>query len=270
MSKRKGGFMEVFFTRIMPKVYGIGGAVVIVGALFKILHFNGANALLILGLGTEALIFFLSAFEPPHRDADWSKVYPELADDFEETIPTLQSRKGKTGQDSVSKKLDHMLESSKIGPDLIDSLGKGLRNLSESTKQMASLSNATVVTNDYSKHVKEASKSLTEMNRSYSSVIQAMSEMSNVSKHAKEYHAQVQNVTRNLGALNAVYEMELQDVNNHIKSISKFYGNVANAMESMSQAGKDTESFKDEVSKLTNNLTSLNGIYGKMLSAMRS
>lgn len=83
MSKKKGGFVELMFKTIMPKVYGIGAAIVIVGALFKILHLEGADQMLMVGLITEAIIFFLSAFEPAHKEIDWSKVYPELAEDFE-------------------------------------------------------------------------------------------------------------------------------------------------------------------------------------------
>ena len=69
--------------KFMAKVYGIGGAVVIVGALFKLMHYPGAEIMLILGLGTEALIFFFSAFEPIHEDPDWTIVYPELAEDYD-------------------------------------------------------------------------------------------------------------------------------------------------------------------------------------------
>ncbi|HUP11506.1 MAG TPA: gliding motility protein GldL, partial [Niastella sp.] len=77
MSSAKGG--NVFEDKIMPKVYGIGAAIVIVGALFKIMHWPGAGPMLVVGLSTEAVIFFFSAFEPPHEEIDWSLVYPELA-----------------------------------------------------------------------------------------------------------------------------------------------------------------------------------------------
>jgi gliding motility-associated protein GldL len=70
MSKKKGGFTELMYKTIMPKVYGIGAAVVIIGALFKILHYPGADEMLMIGLSTEAVIFFLSAFEPPHPEVD--------------------------------------------------------------------------------------------------------------------------------------------------------------------------------------------------------
>ena len=96
-----------------------------------------------------------------------------------------------------------------------------------------------------------------------------MADMASASKDAKEYHTQVQNITKNLGALNAVYEMELNDANSHLKAMNKFYSNVASVMESMEKAGRGSEKFSDELHKLTGNLTSLNGIYGSMLTAMK-
>ena len=109
MAKKKGGFADLLFTTIMPKVYGIGAAVVIVGALFKIQHWDGASEMLIVGLGTEAVIFFLSAFEPKHPEADWSKVYPELAEDYEGTVnqPSRISNRPAAG-DSPLLKIDEI------------------------------------------------------------------------------------------------------------------------------------------------------------------
>ena len=268
MSSKKGGFMELMFSTIMPKIYGIGGAVVIVGALFKILHWPGANLMLIVGLGTEALIFFLSAFEPKHAEPDWTKVYPELSDDYDGE-PVSRSAIATTNNGSVTRKLDQMLESNKIGDDLIRSLGQGMQSLANSAKQMGSLSNAAVATEEYATNVRQASKALLDMNKSYGATVAAMGEMANASKDAKEYHNQVQVVTKNLGALNAVYEMELQDANSHVKAMNKFYSSISNAMESMAQASKESEQFKKELSTLTSNLTSLNNVYGNMLTAMR-
>jgi len=131
MSKKKGGFTELLYKTIMPKVYGIGAAVVIIGALFKILHMPGADEMLMIGLSTEAVIFFLSAFEPPHQDVDWSKVYPELAEEYE--APTVTPRITNK-QGSITQQLDASLEKAKIGPELLDSLGKGLNNLADSAR----------------------------------------------------------------------------------------------------------------------------------------
>jgi len=270
MSKqKKGGFTELLFRTIMPKVYGIGAAVVIVGALFKIQHLPGAGPMLAIGLSVEAVIFFLSAFEPPHADPDWAKVYPELGDDYSGPVnkPAVRSASGQG--DSVSQKLDHMLEKAKIGPELIEGLGRGMNSLATNVKSMGSLSSAAAATDEYSKNVSSASKSLLDMNKSYAQTATAMSEMANASTDAKQYHTQVQNITKNLGALNSVYELELQDANSHLKAMNKFYANVAGVMESMEKAGQGSEKFSQELHKLTGNLTSLNGVYGSMLTAMR-
>jgi gliding motility-associated protein GldL len=268
MSANKGQFKELLFTTIMPKIYGIGAAVVIVGAMFKILHLAGANEMLMIGLTTEALIFFLSAFEPKHAELDWSKVYPELADDYEG--PKAQPRAAvASGGSGVSQKMDQMLAQAKIGPELIDSLGKGMQSLASTAQKMSNLSDAAVATNEYANNVKSASKSLADMNKSYAVTAQAMAGMAGASEDTSKYHEQVQNVTKNLGALNAVYEMELKDANSHVKAMNKFYANVTSAMEGMAEAAKDTENFRSGMTKLNTNITSLNGIYGNMLAAMR-
>ncbi len=267
MSRKKGGFAELLFRTIMPKVYGIGAAIVIIGAMFKILHFEGANQMLMIGLTTEAIIFFLSAFEPPHSEPDWSKVYPELAEDYEGPVaaPRISNKPGV----SPTQQMDKMMEKAKIGPELMESLGKGMRNMAESASKMSNLADAAVATNDYANNVKSASKSLSEMNKSYATTAQAMASMADATKDSKEYHAQVQNVTKNLSALNAVYEMELKDADSHVKAMNKFYTNMADALQGMTQAGEKTKTFADELGKLTNNLTSLNKVYGNMLTAMR-
>lgn len=268
MSAKKGGFQDLLYTTIMPKVYGIGAAVVIFGAMFKILHLAGANEMLMIGLTTEAVIFFLSAFEPKHAELDWSKVYPELADDYDG--PSAAPRAAISSKsDGTTQKMDQMLASAKIGPELLDSLGKGMQNLATNASKMASLSDASVATTEYANNVKSASKSLSEMNKSYESTAQAMQGMASASQDSAKYHETVQNVTKNLGALNAVYEMELKDANSHVKAMNKFYANVTSAMEGMAEAAKDTENFRSGMTKLNTNITSLNSIYGNMLAAMR-
>ena len=268
MSKKKGGFTELLYKTIMPKVYGIGAAVVIIGALFKILHLQGADEMLMIGLGTEAVIFFLSAFEPPHQEVDWSKVYPELAEEYE--APTAAPRiTNKQGGASLTQQLDVSLEKAKIGPELLDSLGKGLNNLAESAKKMNNLSDAAVATNDYAKNVQSASRSLSEMNKSYDIAIKAVSSMADASKDAGEYHSQVQKVTKNLAALNSVYEMELKDADSHVKNMNKFYESLTGAMTGLTKVGDNTARFTTELGKLTDNITALNRVYGSMLTAMK-
>eukprot|EP00389_Voromonas_pontica_P004688 GDKH01006975.1.p1 GENE.GDKH01006975.1~~GDKH01006975.1.p1 ORF type:complete len:226 (+),score=30.45 GDKH01006975.1:24-680(+) len=193
---------------VMAKMYGIGAAVVIVGALFKIQHWPGADLMLIAGLGTEALIFLVSAFEPPHQEPDWTLVYPELAG----MEPSEASRKETKDQGSISQQLDKMLEEAKVSPDLIGSLGTGLKSLSDNVSSMANLTNASVATSEYTDNVQKASKSLEEVNSSYHRAADAMNTLASVSQGTKDYQDQVEHITaemnrltKNLSSLNTVY-----------------------------------------------------------------
>ncbi len=269
MSKKKGGFMDLLYKTIMPKVYGIGAAVVIIGALFKILHLTGADQMLMIGLSVEAAIFFLSAFEPPHPEPDWAKVYPELSEDFEGPAqPTRISNRPAAGESPLLK-IDEMLKTAKVDQNLLDNLGKGLNNLATSASQMSSLSNAAVATNEYAKNVSTAAASLVEMNKSYGTAMKAVGAMADASKDTGEYHKQMQAVTKNLQMLNSVYEMELKDADSHVKNMNKFYESLTGAMSGLSQVGNNTAKFTGELTKLTDNLTSLNNVYGSMLTAMK-
>jgi gliding motility-associated protein GldL len=269
MSAKKGGFQEKFYGKIAPIITGVGASVVILGALFKIMHWAGAGPMLIAGLGTEALLFLLFAFAPQPHDPAWERVYPELDDEYWAKMQKSGAGKAAVAQGPGAGGLDQMLAAAKIDQGMIDRLGKGFSGLADSVTKMTDISNATVATKEYATNVTNASKALTEMNKSYASTVTAMSEMSSAANDAKQYHAQVQTITKNLGALNAVYEMELQDANNHLKAMNKFYNNLSNAMANMADASKDTEAFKAELSKLTGNLTTLNKVYGNMLSAMK-
>jgi len=260
-------FRDKFYTNYAPIITGVGASVAIVGALFKIMHWPGATIFLILGLGAEAVLFFLFAFAPVHSEPDWTIVYPEMAEGDDHGHSMKESDKP-TGK-NLTKKLDHMLEASNLNQDTISKFATGLTSLSTTVSQMNDLSNAAVASNEYAQNVKTASKSIVDMNKSYAVTVEAMSAMASASTDAKEYHSQVQSITKNLGALNAVYEMELQDANNHLKAMNKFYSNLSSAMENMAEASKDTQQFKTELSKLTGNLTTLNNVYGSMLAAMR-
>lgn len=269
MSAKKGGFQEKFYGKIAPIITGLGASVVILGALFKIMHWNGAGPMLIIGLGTEAVLFAMFAFAPQPHDPEWSRIYPELDDEYYAKLqksgakPVVQAGPGAPG-------LDQMLATAKIDQAMIDRLGKGFTGLADSVTKIGDITSASVATKEYAANVSSASKAMADMNKSYATTVNAMSEMSNAANDAKQYHAQVQTITKNLGALNAVYEMELQDANNHLKAMNKFYSNLTNAMSNMADASKDTEAFKGELTKLTTNLNNLNKVYGNMLTAMKS
>ncbi|MDR2971873.1 MAG: gliding motility protein GldL [Bacteroidales bacterium] len=133
------------YKNFMAKLYGWGASMVITGALFKILHWKGADLMLMLGMFTEALIFFFSAFEPLHKEYDWSLVYPELG-----------LKDAKKDKETVTQQLDKMLNEAKIGPELIDSLAVGIRNLSDNAKKLSNTTDAVMATEGYVSNLSKA------------------------------------------------------------------------------------------------------------------
>ncbi|MEW6468595.1 MAG: gliding motility protein GldL [Bacteroidota bacterium] len=273
--------------KFMAKLYGIGAAIVIIGALFKIQHWPMAGLFLIIGLATEAVIFFFSAFEPIHEEIDWSLVYPELAGmhgEGDEQQAAIEDEK------SAVETLDKMLEEAKIGPELINSLGSGLQNLSDTTSKLSNISDASVATNEFVDNMKTAAKtvgglastynqatdsvneSANELTGAYAKAAKALESISNSNtesfQQAQAYGDQLQKVSKNLAALNASYELQLQGANENLKTASQFYDNINRMMETLNASVSDAQRYKEEISQLSNNLAALNTVYGNMLTAM--
>jgi gliding motility-associated protein GldL len=199
------------FKNFMSKLYGWGASIVIVGALFKIQHWPAAGFFLVLGLSTEAVIFFFSAFEPPHEDVDWSLVYPELAGMHDEDTGKKKEKK-KPATDAVAQKLDLMMSEAKIGPELIESLGRGLTSLGDNAGKLGNMTNASVATEDYVKSMNKASQTVNAMSDTYAKAAEATQGMTEIMANlnasvedTKRYRNEVATLAKNLGQLNAVY-----------------------------------------------------------------
>lgn len=249
-----------------------GASVVIIGALFKILHLGGVwgNYMIGAGLGVEAFLFFLTGFFAPPKDPAWHKVYPELAEEYEgeATKPAPRANLSAAASPSSTAALDKMLEDAKIGPELIESLGTGLRTFGDKVATISNVADASTATNDFTNKVKTASASFDNLSVSFDKASANLQEMANSNIDSKAYHDQVNNLAKNLSALNAVYELELQDSSAHLKSMNKFYQNLSLTMQNFNESMDDSKQFKEEVNRLAKNLSSLNSVYGNMLSAM--
>lgn len=258
-------------------LFGIGAAVVIFGAWAKILHKPYANLMLTIGLWTEAVIFLVSAFIPPEPDYYWEKIYPGL-DVYDENFEKESDKHGHEvisahlagGGASLSGQMDKMLEAAKIDQNLVSRFGDNLKHFAENVGKMGNMTDATVASNEFANSAKAAASSLNGVKDSFTSAADGMSKLASASGDAAQYHSQMQSATKNLAALNAVYEMELQDTNNHLKTMNKFIGNLGSAITNLEASLADTDKFKTQMSGLATNLERLNSIYGNMLSAMRS
>ncbi|MDP2386315.1 MAG: gliding motility protein GldL [Bacteroidota bacterium] len=252
------------FKKILHIVASGGAAVVIVGALFKIMHWPGASIMLTLGLLIEALIFLLYAFDVPHEEWDWSLPYPELVDmgghhHEEEHVEEKAS---------LTAQLDNMLEQAKIGPELIESLGNSMRSLSDNASKMADISNAHAATNDYVDSVKSAAKNVSTLSDSYNKAAESLMGLSVSNEAGSSFGEQLSKVSKNLSALNASYELQLQGSQEHLKATSVFYDGLSDLMKNLHDSVDDTKRYKTEIASLSNNLGALNSIYGNMLTAM--
>jgi gliding motility-associated protein GldL len=150
----------------MAKLYGWGAALVILGALFKINHWKGATAMLVVGMLTEVIIFFFSAFEPMHEEVDWTLVYPELAGISEDEDFMPESRRTATSAGTTGA-LDEMLKNADIDPKVLQELGKGLKNLNQTTKNLMDVADAAQATNQFVDNIQAASESVSSMTETY-------------------------------------------------------------------------------------------------------
>ena len=236
------------YKNFMAKLYGWGAAVVILGALFKILHWPGANIMLMAGMFTESIIFFFSAFEPLHVEYNWALVYPELATgaDIELEETEKKSRRDKKQQvktDSLTptQALDKMLEEAKIGPELMESLASGMRNLSDNAHKLAGVSDAVVSTDNYTASLQKASESVRNLTLKYDKV--------------------ASNLETDGGATAAYIES--------VKRATTAVSQLATAYDQTAKSMAQTNSFKAEMDKLTQNISKLSSVYGNMLAAMK-
>lgn len=275
----------------MAKLYGIGASIVIIGALFKIQHWNGAGTMLAIGLCTESIIFFFSAFEPLHEEVDWTLVYPELAGIQEEepgSAPGVSGGRygaagiggGGGGGGSVAlSKFDEMLERADITPDLFQKLGVGMKKLSESTSNINAMGDVSAASAKYMNTIHAANDSLGRLTDSYQNTSKILNDtnsnygriadsISLIETGGKSYQQQLESLNKNLSALNAVYELQRKDANDHVKESESLFKGIQTIVKDLADSSGDTKKYRDQITKLNDNLAALNNVYGNMLAAM--
>lgn len=270
----------------MSKLYGFGASVVIIGALFKIQHWPYAGFMITMGLSTEAVIFFFSAFEPLHEELDWTLVYPELAGMTDpDEIETIKEA-GKIGRSTLDR-FEDLVQDANIAPDTFRKLGDSLNKLNSVSSGISDITEATVATSQYATNMKSAANtvgtlsstftqsasslqdSIGTLSTSYAGLSSTVKgEITAITESTKNYGSQLDNVNKNLAALNTVYELQLRDSNTHLKESQSLYGGLNSLLDNLKQSAEETQKYKTEISQLSQNLSSLNTVYGNMLAAM--
>ncbi|MBQ0160189.1 MAG: gliding motility protein GldL [Bacteroidales bacterium] len=277
------------YKNFMSKLYGWGAAVVIVGALFKINHWPGGTIMLIIGMGVETIIFFLSAFEPPHVEFDWTLVFPQLAGMEGEGLeggedenllavnPTPQVNAGSNmpvANDPLTARLDEMLEQANITPELIERLGHGMENLAESASSMSGIASAAASTDKFVasldgaaeavNNMKTASEAVNTLTTIYQETAQALT------SGDASYADEMKKLAGSLASVNAMYEMQLQTSTSQLEATKEVEERIQAMMANFANSAEGVLKYKEQVDALSRKVAELNNVYGNMLAAMQT
>ena len=241
------------FLTLIDVLVSAGAAVIIFAAWAKLTHQSYADLMLTVGMWIETGSFLVYAaiewIKPKHHEED---------DEPNEGVenPSLVS-------------MDKMLQEADITPANLKKLGEGFNKLHGTVSNLHEVGDVVKSTGDLNNKTKEATVALGNMTTAFASSAATMGSFSSAAESAKGFHEQVQVLTKNLGSLNTIYELELKESNNHLKSLNTFYGKLAEASQTMMGTVEDATKAKEQISTLANNLGKLNAVYGNMLSAMQ-
>jgi gliding motility-associated protein GldL len=233
----------------------VAAAVVIWGALRKILHTSDADMWLKIGLTTEAIVFLVYGV--------LYLIYPPVKEEYEGAVKAVP-----VGNPALNS-MDKMLQDADITPTNLKKLSEGFQKLGTTVSGIGEVGDIVKATGDFSAKTKEATSAIGTMATAFATSANTMTSFNSASESAKGFHEQVQVLTKNLSSLNTIYELELKESNNHLKSLNTFYGKLNEASAAMMNSVEDANKAKDQITALAGNLTKLNSVYGNMLSAMQ-
>jgi len=275
--KELGKFQKFLMSKkyktIMGYLYGWGAAVVMVGAYFKLTHIQGADFMLALGLGIEAIIFFMSAFEPQHMEYAWDNVFVELEEDWDGKERTQFATNGAasksgapaTAEDAV---LSKMFEKMNVSEDTFNKIGKGLDRLAANAGQMADISNAMAATTNYANAMDRATKSISDFSTAYIQTNQKLSDSLGKLDFSALDANTIKKVATSMQSLNSIYELQLQGAEQTSAASKKLTETMNKYMDNLTASSQNAGQLNQQLTQLSQRLTALNNVYGGMLSAM--
>ncbi len=246
------------YKTFMAYIYGWGASIVMIGAYFKLTHIPGADLMLGIGLGVEALIFFLSAFEPQHLEYSWDNVFVELGEEWDGEEKTVFAVEGGIGGGTQQKKLDEkaleeMFNKMNVSDDTFNKIGRGLDRLAENANGIAEISNAVSATSGYANAMDRATKALSSL---------GSFDLTGLDSNA------LKKMASNMSSLNSIYEMQLQSANQSAEVNKKMAETVNKYVNNLNEQVDNTNKLNQQMAQLSSRISSLNNVYGGMLSAM--
>ena len=291
MAKERTGFMKWYFSpqgkKVVGSVYSLGAAVVIVGALFKILHWPGASIMLTVGMFTEAILFSFGILDDPHPDLHWDHIFPALTD--KEKDPLVNHLGGNIGGGASAGSASVVGGVSSVTPlkDAdVKAMSEGLKSISEAANQIAGISKVAGLTDSFAKNLETASVAAAQfatkqqnldaasnaLLASYSGITE---NMTTVQANTKVYVEKAESINKILGAINSVYEIQLKNIQSQTEAVEQqtvkihaVANDVDKVQKAMAVSAVDIEKYKDETGKLAQKVVDLNAIYGNMLNAI--
>lgn len=259
------------YKTFMGYLYGWGAAVVMVGAYFKLTHIQGADIMLALGLGVEAVIFFMSAFEPQHMEFAWDNVFVELDENWDGKQKTQFATTGATGGAASNVEdamLSKMFEKMNISEDTFKKLGKGIDKLAENAGQMADISNALAATNNYANAMNNATKSISDFATNYTETNKKLSDSLGKLDFSALDANTIKKVAASMQSLNSIYELQLQGAEQTSAASKKLTETMNKYMDNLNASSQNAGQLNNQLTQLSARLSALNNVYGGMLSAM--
>ncbi|MDE6556184.1 MAG: gliding motility protein GldL [Duncaniella sp.] len=265
--------------RLFNFAYSIGAAIVIWGALFKILHLPGGNTLLCIGMGTEVLMFIISAFDRPPKEYKWEDVFPEL-DGGEPSATGSRPAQGGSVQvvsGTPVQSAEPLLPG--LSPAASASLTDSISRMSAAADQMSQLADLATATQTFLSQMTAIADSMTrlqatteQLNAVSSTLLQAYSAISQnsdaVSENSRGYVSSMADLNRNIGGLNTIYEIQLKSVATQLDSIDRVNRGIKDIRDMYEKSASQSARYYEETEKMARNMQQLNSVYEKMLSAM--
>lgn len=270
--------------RFFNFAYSIGAAIVIWGALFKILHLPGGSLLLCIGMGTEIAMFILTAFDRPAKEYAWEEVFPVLDSKAAEDRPDFAhgsggivingdmpdggsgdmqlNLSGKSGM--TAGVIDAGGSSSYLIPDenrieqteqLADATRNYLENMQGIAEQMARLNETTEALNQVSATLLSSYQAITQNSES-------------ISENSRGYVTQMEDLNRNIGGLNTIYEIQLKSIASQLESIDRVNRGLKDIRDMYEKSARESSRYCEETEKMARYMKQLNSVYEKMITAM--
>ena len=265
------------YQKFTALAYGLVASVVIIGALFKIMHWPGAGIVLTIGMCTEAFLFALSAFDKPHVEYKWDRVYPQLMEEEEGAVGT-----GLANVNQQNAAEEKRLELQKIR-EMVDgemqNLKEGIHSLNVTAGQLTDLSSAAAASGEYTNTLRQATsaasafatsqQSLKEASESLDSSYKSIaSSISSASQGSQNFASQIDGINKHISTINSVFELQVKSVNEQNEAMKTLASAVKTIENSLNGSAAVAEEYKKQVALLASQMKSLNSIYGGMLSAM--